>query len=1666
MKFRPMTPLGVLGALATLVVACEPGPSRSSPSHPTATRAAPLDDSPSSVAAAAGGFASALDRHGLPSFIWAVGAHPAEPADTALSAATRHLARFASAHGLRASDLDTAELELARDLGAGGHLVKWRQRAGGVEVYPSKVAVLMRPNLELVAISGHLQALRYSKGTAAFERSPADALASVLGDLLETPVSATDVIDLSETRGDFQRFKVASHVAVSLPEPAHVKRIFWAGGVGLEPAHFVELYAGAPDSTDSEAFRYILSARDGRVLDKRSLTATDAFGYRVWAETTGVFRPFDSPLEDFTPHPIGTPGSFTPGLTAPSYVEVEGFNNGPGGLADPWLAAEAVQTRGNNVDAYSDDNAPDGYSNGDLRAITTSPQVFDRTFDFNTDAAASDDQIMASVTELFYVNNWLHDWWYNSGFDEAAGNAQLDNFGRGGVGGDPLNAQAQDNRAGGARNNANMSTPSDGLSPRMQMYQWTGPEESSVTLTPGGTLVVGTAAFGPTTFDVTGEVVAMNDGTGNPNDGCTPPVVDVTGRIVLVDRGACTFVLKAQNIQNAGGIGMILANNAASATPPGMGGVDPTITIGVLSVLQSDGAAIRANLLAGPVTASLHRFVGLDRDGSLDHQIVAHEWGHYLHHRLADCGSQQCRSMSEGWADWVSLYMGFRPGDRLDGVYATGTYGTLSFGDAAYFGIRRTPYSTNRAANDLSFRHIQDGEPAPSSPFEGGGVNSEVHNSGEVWSTMMWDAYMSLMGQVDGSTNTPSFDEVQRRMADYVVAGLQMTPLDATFTEQRDAILAAAAARSTTDLNLLVAAFAGRGAGSCAVSPPRDSFDHVGVVESNSVQPRVVLGAVQLDQSARDCDGDGVFDAEESGRILVDVSNPSPVTLADLTLTLTASEAGVLFPAGATIQVPEIAPFGSTTVELAVGLDGSLTGVSTLTIGVQASSAEACEGTTTSTVVSRVNLDVTAGSTIDEVESPITTWGLTGTDAETIWSRAEVEPLAYAWVGVDFGSTSDTRLESPSLTVSSTGSFVLSFDHRYSFEADSIFWDGGVIEVSTDDGASWVDISTYVDPGYGGQLTDISGNPLALRMAYVATSSAWPNRHHVDLDLGGALAGTTAKVRFRIGSDAGVGAFGWEIDNIRVSGIDNAPFTQIVEDSTLCAPLLAANAGADLTVSPRDVVVLDGASSTSANALPLTYGWAQVSGPTVSLSGSDTARPYFSAPEQGVAVSLVFELTVSDGTLVATDQVTVEVTESGPLVAHAGDDQTVDARAVVVLEATAESPTALPLTYVWTQTAGPAVTLSAGAGAVVRFEAPAAIADTTYSFEVTVSDGGRVATDSVDVVVRAVGALAANAGGDQTVDVGAVVILDGSASASASGLPLTFAWSQTGGAPVSLQSADRAVARFEAIAAAAGSTVELTLTVSDGVRTAVDTVEITVNAEAVITLTANAGPDRDVDAGATVVLDGTMSESSANLPLTFSWAQLAGPNVALSNPRGAATTFTAPSGAEEVTLELQLTVTDGTRTEVDTVSITVAPAPVAELTAEAGADRTVDAGAVVVLDGTGSTSSDNLALTYSWSQTSGPLVTLSNASGPATTFNAPSIEGQMSVLVFGLTVGDGTSEKTDTVTITVRPAVPATTEEDSCGCTTTESRTNTGTRSLLALAGLALFFGRRRSRRA
>jgi len=117
-----------------------------------------------------------------------------------------------------------------------------------------------------------------------------------------------------------------------------------------------------------------------------------------------------------------------------------------------------------------------------------------------------------------------------------------------------------------------------------------------------GRYLYGTASFGPvaTPANFTGQVVLgvdeANAAGPTTGDACTPLTNAVAGKIVLVDRGTCGFVVKAANVQAAGGIAMVVADNAAGSPPPDLGGTDPAITIPAIRITLADGNTFKANL--------------------------------------------------------------------------------------------------------------------------------------------------------------------------------------------------------------------------------------------------------------------------------------------------------------------------------------------------------------------------------------------------------------------------------------------------------------------------------------------------------------------------------------------------------------------------------------------------------------------------------------------------------------------------------------------------------------------------------------------------------------------------------------------------------------------------------------------------------------------------------------------------------------------------------------------------------------------------------------------------------------------------------------------------------------------------------------------------------------
>ena len=263
----------------------------------------------------------------------------------------------------------------------------------------------------------------------------------------------------------------------------------------------------------------------------------------------------------------------------------------------------------------------------------------------------------------------------------------------------------------------------------------------------------------------------------------------------------------------------------------------------------------------------------------------------------------------------------------------------------------------------------------------------------------------------------------------------------------------------------------------------------------------------------------------------------------------------------------------------------------------------------------------------------------------------------------------------------------------------------------------------------------------------------------------------------------------------------------------------------------------------------------------------------------------------------------------------------------------------------------------------------------------------------------------AKTGANHRVVAGTLVTLR-SAGSDADGDTISYSWTVPASSSVTLSSNTAQNPTFTAPVSA--GRITFTVTVSDGTLSDSDTITITIVSNQ--PPTANAGSDQNVAVGASVTLDGTGSSDPDSNTLTYSWAKTSGPAVSLNGDMTAQPTFTAPSSPGVIVFTLG--VTDEITTVTDTVTVTVS----AGLIANAGQDQNVTTGEVVTLDGTNSANTVGSTLTYSWVKTSGPAVSLNGHTTAQPTFTAPSSPG---VIVFTLTVSDGTSVKTDTVTITV-----------------------------------------------
>ena len=590
------------------------------------------------------------------------------------------------------------------------------------------------------------------------------------------------------------------------------------------------------DGNSSDVWHIILDAGSGEILSKDNMTLSCHFDHTSDSvEKSGEIQEsqnmVDQPI-NFKETINSTAGNllvpsnasyniFPLPIEAPTFGNRSIVNNPWDLVASPegWHSDGTnsyTNTRGNNVYAYSDqDNAntpgysPDGGS------------VLNFNFPFADDRYANPFTYRdAAVTNLFYMNNKMHDIFYKFGFTEAARNFQTNNFANGGIGGDAVRAEAFD---GSGLNNANFSSGYERVTtsgqiqvsaPRMQMYLYDRTQTADdpivryqynapATIVTRPKALTAGASFGPIFGPaVTGDLVVSV-----PADACTAPAAgSLTNKIALITSTSCEYGLKVLNAQNAGAIGVIVYRPAVDA-PVGMGAGNSgsQVTIPSINIGKTEGEFMVAELNNGPVNVTLNFDYSGFKHSSFDNGIIAHEYGHGISNRLTGQGysclsaTNTTEQMGEGWSDYFALMITTRPGDTSALARGVGTYPKGQ--PVTGVGIRPAKYSPDFGVNDYTYAK----------------TNTAVipHGVGFIWATMLWDLtwkYIEKYGYNSDVLASPASGNA--KALQIVMDGLKLQACSPTFIDGRDAILQAdAVGNGGADKCMIWNAFAKRGLG-------------------------------------------------------------------------------------------------------------------------------------------------------------------------------------------------------------------------------------------------------------------------------------------------------------------------------------------------------------------------------------------------------------------------------------------------------------------------------------------------------------------------------------------------------------------------------------------------------------------------------------------------------------------------------------------------------------------------------------------------------------------------------------------------------------------------------------------------------------------------------------
>ncbi len=640
----------------------------------------------------------------------------------------------------------------------------------------------------------------------------------------------------------------------------------------------------------------------------------------------------------------------------------------------------------------------------------------------------------------------------------------------------------------GNRNNANFfSGFEDGSRGRMRMYLWDRdvvPSEYLTIESPAsvaGSYLAGGADFGPGLDNPVSGQLELAD----PILACdTDPESELMGKIAVIDRGQCNFSEKVKRAENAGAIAAIICNNEPGFFTMAGGDFAALVTIPSIMVDQSDCEAIKLEIPNG-VQATL-AFPDPDGpkelDSTFDNGIIAHEYGHGISNRLTGGREivtclRNAEQGGEGWSDFFTLVMSTTSGNNGIEPRGIGNYVIRETTEGG--GIRPWPYTTDMEVNPAVYDYSI--------------TLSVPHGVGFVWNTMLWDLYWAMVDRYGFDDDLYRGSGGNNMTVRLVMEGMKLQPCSPGFVDSRDAILAADRALYGGDNQCLIwEVFARRGLGYSAFQG--STFAREDGVQSFDIPPACVASLKVVKSMTPE--------VIQDDRILVEL---------EVSNHLNETKTGVVLRD----NIPQGLSFAAGTAQQAANVQNGQ-------VVFQVGSLAPGETKTFSYRLETQGAPASQFSFRDGAENGISAW-----DAEGLWriSPVTVDQGEFAFFMEDPDEQVNQSLTFNSTFAVTENNAAIRFRHFYDTDPAS---DGGVLEISSDNGATWIDLEDKIfRGGYRGPFQKLG--------AFGDARSAWWG-HAQDFkttyaDLSDYI-GQDVKIRFRFGSDPFNGSRGWFVDDV------------------------------------------------------------------------------------------------------------------------------------------------------------------------------------------------------------------------------------------------------------------------------------------------------------------------------------------------------------------------------------------------------------------------------------------------------------------------------------------------------------------------------------------------------